>query len=262
MSMTSAEIITAFANAKGDIENTITKKGGNIAGGFSNYASDINSLFNSLLTASISGDVEVDVSFLKSNAFVNCSKITSVHCPNVERLSNAVFSGCLALEKVDLPVLKSVANAQQIFFNCSSLKKVYMPILEDSGTQKMFQFCTGLEILSLPVLTDVAASTFTGCTSLKIVELNKAGSIKALAFENCTSLNALIIRVMDCELLNSNAFSGTPIASGTGYIYVPDSYVEQYKARTNWSVYSSQIKGISEISQDISDELEAHKLDD
>jgi hypothetical protein len=48
---------------------------------------------------------------------------------------------------------------------------------------------------------------------------------------------------------STNAFSNTPIASGTGYIYVPDDLVDRYKQATNWSTYASQIKGISELPQ-------------
>ncbi len=48
-------------------------------------------------------------------------------------------------------------------------------------------------------------------------------------------------------LSNSNAFANTPIAQGTGYIYVPDNLVASFKTATNWSTYASQIKGVSEL---------------
>ena len=66
-----------------------------------------------------------------------------------------------------------------------------------------------------------------------------------------------IIENLTCTLSNANVFTGTPIASGTGFIYVPDEAVETYKTATNWNTYASQIKGLSEIPQDILDELEA-----
>ena len=42
------------------------------------------------------------------------------------------------------------------------------------------------------------------------------------------------------------AFYNTPIANGTGYIYVADTLVDSYKTAENWSVYASQIKPLSE----------------
>ena len=64
---------------------------------------------------------------------------------------------------------------------------------------------------------------------------------------NCKNLSALLLaNDKVCTLANSNAFTGTPIASGTGYIYVNDDLVDTYKSATNWTVYKNQIKPISE----------------
>lgn len=49
-----------------------------------------------------------------------------------------------------------------------------------------------------------------------------------------------------CVLVDKIAFNSTPIANGTGYIYVPDALVNDYKKATNWSVYANQIKPLSE----------------
>ena len=83
--------------------------------------------------------------------------------------------------------------------------------------------------------------------------MGAAASIGASGFINCTTLTAVIIRKSDsiCTLTNINAFSGTPIASGTGYIYVPNDLVDSYKAATNWSTYATQIKPISELEGNV-----------
>lgn len=47
--------------------------------------------------------------------------------------------------------------------------------------------------------------------------------------------------------INSNDLTGTTIAKGTGYVYVPDDMVDTYKSATNWSAYADQIKGMSEL---------------
>ena len=67
-------------------------------------------------------------------------------------------------------------------------------------------------------------------------------------FYGCSSLTTVVIRnTTKVALLNmGNAFSGTKIASGTGYIYVPDELVDSYKVATNWVTYANQIKPLSE----------------
>ena len=65
-------------------------------------------------------------------------------------------------------------------------------------------------------------------------------------FINSTNLSILVILSDVVATLNgSNNFTGTPIESGTGFIYVPDNLVEDYKVANNWSTYADQIKPIN-----------------
>ena len=64
-------------------------------------------------------------------------------------------------------------------------------------------------------------------------------------------LTALVIENEDgvCAMTNkdANTFKGSAIASGTGYIYVPDALVESYQSATGWSSFKAQIKPLSEL---------------
>ena len=74
-------------------------------------------------------------------------------------------------------------------------------------------------------------------------------SIRDNAFYGCESLETLIVGTEServCEL-SSNSLDGTD-ASLT--IYVPDELVESYQAAPNWTDYSSQIHGISNLPGD------------
>ena len=51
-------------------------------------------------------------------------------------------------------------------------------------------------------------------------------------------------------LSNTNAFSSTPIASGTGYIYVPRALVDSYKAASKWSTYANQFRALEDYTVD------------
>lgn len=132
---------------------------------------------------------------------------------------------------------------------------------------------TGLKINRLEQeITDIGTSAFNGCSNLDLSEISSSvldtinatafatAGIKELdvkssvldiignnAFQN-SDLEKIIIRRNDrLVTARTTIFSGTPISKGNGYIYVPDELVEQYKVASNWSVYASQIKGVSEL---------------
>ena len=114
-----------------------------------------------------------------------------------------------------------------------------------------FSGCTSLTSIDLPVCTNINSYAFNRCTSLTSIDLPVCTSIGSSAFNRCTKLTSIKLANTSkiCTLSDSNAFNNTPIANKAGYIYVPDELVEQYKKSTNWSVYASQIKPLSEYTE-------------
>ena len=98
-------------------------------------------------------------------------------------------------------------------------------------------------------MTSIGGSSFRLCVSLKTLDLPKVTKINGVyTFRDSNLLKTLILRSETiCTLSNTDAFFNSPIAKGTGYIYVPDDLVESYKSATNWSTYADQIKAISEM---------------
>ena len=89
--------------------------------------------------------------------------------------------------------------------------------------------------------------SFLGCSNLEKIEFDVLEEMKNADFYQCSALTAVIIRSPAvCTMSDSNAFKSTPIASGTGYVYVPAALVDSYKAATNWSVYADQIRAIED----------------
>ena len=92
-----------------------------------------------------------------------------------------------------------------------------------------------------------------GCTALQAVDMGTPTTANPITlgsngFQSCSSLIAVILRrtngVVSMGALTT--FTGTPIANGTGYIYVPRDLVDKYKAATNWSVYADQFRAIED----------------
>lgn len=143
---------------------------------------------------------------------------------------------------------KVVTVKQSVFQDCTELEELSLPNIE-SIPNSMCQNCVKLKKIIFPRLTGaVGISSFQTCTSLEYADIGEAASLGAAAFHGCRPLSTLIVRKNDIVSLGStNTLGSTLIASGTGFIYVPDNLVEQYKAATNWSTYASQIKPISEL---------------
>ena len=89
--------------------------------------------------------------------------------------------------------------------------------------------------------------SFMGCSNLAKIDFDVLEEMKDADFYQCSALTAVIIRSPAvCTMSDSNAFKSTPIASGSGYIYVPAALVDSYKAATNWTKYANQIRAIED----------------
>lgn len=130
----------------------------------------------------------------------------------------------------------------------TSLKTINLPSCTTLGTRAFLQ-CTGVTSIHLPEARTLATYAFGNMTSLPSINLYGNVRIYANMFDGCSSLTKVVLNNTSsvCVLANVNAFNNTPIANGTGYIYVPDSLIDSYKTATNWSTYASQFKGTSEL---------------
>lgn len=158
------------------------------------------------------------------------------------------FNGMTSLTSVDMPNVTTLASSA--FRDCTGLISLNMPALETTGTY-IFSNCTALPSITLPSLTKLDGYAFQGCSVLAYADLGPCGSIGTNAFYNCKALITLIIRKSDavCTLQGTNTLYNTPIKSGTGYIYVPATLVDSYKAATNWSTYAAQFRAIEDYPE-------------
>ena len=98
--------------------------------------------------------------------------------------------------------------------------------------------------------TSIVNGAFYGCSKLTKADFSAVTSIGTQSFQSCTSLTTLILRSETMATLGgTNAFGSMPIASGTGYIYVPSALVDSYKAASNWSTYANQIRAIEDYPE-------------
>lgn len=71
--------------------------------------------------------------------------------------------------------------------------------------------------------------------------------IETRVFLGCSALETLILRGNTAKTLaNVSALTDTPIADGTGYIYVPAALLDTYKTETNWATVAEQFRTIED----------------
>lgn len=182
-------------------------------------------------------------------AFARCYNLTKVDLPNLkESGSNSIFQDCKSLVSVNIPLAEKLGTSA--FDGCTSLTTINLPSVTNLGVG-VFNGCTSLATINLPVVTYVG-NTFPNCTSLTMLDFPLLRIIQHTSFKGCTSLSYLILRKADlvCSLANVNAFTNTPIESGTGYIYVPSALIDTYKTATNWVTFADQFRALEDYTVD------------
>lgn len=193
---------------------------------------------NNLPDAGNTALLELEEAFIKRT-------FTEYTNDSITSIGNSAFRVCSNLTSVSFT--KSTNTGDYAFYDCANLVDINFPIATTVSAQ-CFRGCTSLEEVEFPKATYIGAYAFYQDKALKILRVPNAKEFGISALNGCTGLTALVIEQAEkiCTL-SSNVFANSSVASGTGFIYVPDDMVDSYKAHTNWSAYASQIKPLSEL---------------
>ena len=151
---------------------------------------------------------------------------------------------------IDMPEVTSIGGNA---FDTTGITSVNFPKLTSIGSGA-FSSCGSLQSVNIPLVTTLASgnteNVFLACSALTTLDLPSVTTIGGYAFRGCSKLSAVILRSETvCTLKVSYSFMETPIASGTGYIYVPAALVDSYKVATNWSAFADQIRAIEDYPE-------------
>ena len=155
--------------------------------------------------------------------------LTSYSNNDVEKIESYAFYHYRKLTSINLPNAKTIGVYAFSFSGITEYKNT-----SQSGVS-------------------LSAQAFSNNSNLQKIDLLNALSIGAQQFIRDTSLTTVIIRntttVPKLDYAASSAFYQTPIANGTGYIYVPSAMVDAYKTATNWSTFADQIRAIEDYPE-------------
>ena len=201
--------------------------------------------------------------------FKGCTSLTTLSLPEVTTTAQYAFQNCTSLESLSLP--KATAIQGYMFDGCTGMKSLSAPLVTRLENYAMnnapaftFDFSNityvgqyafnnnPRDVVALPNVTSI--STYIGGgNGPKGFDFTQKFTIPASAFANSGNMMHLVLRSNElCPLSNVNAFTGTLIGAGFGWIYVPSDLVDTYKAASNWSNFASQIVAISEYPKAVS----------
>ena len=171
------------------------------------------------------------------------TNLKEVSLPNVETIGAKAFQGCTGITEIFLP--KCTHMGDYAFQSCSNMTKIDVPELKSMGSYALQS--TSILHAVFPKLEVLGTAHLYGCWRMHTCDLYVCTSISSTTFPYSSALNTLILRSpVLCVLGGGNSFQNTPIAKGTGCIYVPKNLIEQYKSATNWSTYASQFRAIED----------------
>lgn len=202
-----------------------------------------------------------------NGAFAYCKNLTRViFNDGFKTIQEFSFADCTSLQTVYFSdTIESIAT--KAFINTAFQNEdVIIKGVKDMGAA-VFKNCK-MKSVVLPNIVTMAGSSssgygnFNGCTLLQYAVLGSGlTSMGGSEFGNCGNLYEFICLASTPPTIGGSNFSSTPIASGTGSIYVPDgttmdaegntiTIVEAYKNATNWKAYASSIFPVSQLEID------------
>lgn len=219
------------------------------------------SMEDGLVSRTLTEYINDRVTSVGSRAFASYSSLISVTLPSVTQLDGYAFEGCSHLTSVTLPSVTKLAN--YVFNGCTNLTSVDFPSATETGLYT-FQNCTNLTSVNFPLATSINHGAFYNCESLVKADFPHVTSIGNSAFQGASSLRALILRhqYMVQPPSSPTMLKNTPIADGTGYIYVPANLMNSYRGDPSWANHSNQFRALEDYTVDgtITGELDLTKM--
>lgn len=243
-----------------DPESDIYKEISSIAGETTESDSSVNTIRKIIEgnRDSITSFVNEDITELGDYAFKDCVNLEHVYLPNCTKLGNKCFQNCTSLKTLLLPNVTEIANSGHYLDGLSNLEVIDLSsydsnnhFTDDYG--EYYRISIIFEQSKFPKLRILSygpdglsdGNGFLGWNELEILilpNLKHLGHSAGFTAENIIIPNTLV----------SNAGSGYL----TGKLYVNDNLIDEYENKWHYKYEAGEILPISQLPQEIREELE------
>lgn len=185
-----------------------------------------------LVDRSIEHFEDGEITTIGDHAFRDCKNLMTVQMTAVINVRTYAFAGCTSLEIVNMPAATTVTA--YAFQGCKALKRIELP---ECRILARYAFLDSGLVKAILGGGGIGQYAFGDNVSLETVDIRGSGwSINPYAFYGCTGLKALILRdwTGNWSVPKENAFTGTPIEAGSGYIYVPKAMMTTLQRDAEW----------------------------
>ena len=202
-----------------------------------------------------------------SGAFYKCSSLTSIDLGNsVTTIGSNAFSQCTSLTSITIPDSVETIDSQA-FYGCSSLTSIDL-----SGTQvttiyyRVFGSCSSLTSITIPdSVTNISQEAFFQCSNLtSIVIPDSVTTIGSSAFRR-TGLTSIVILNSDISTIGSDAFESIYYSA---VIHLYESVYNDFSANSFGNVNHFEfepqnitLNNSNDIIIDISDKISLLNID-
>lgn len=139
---------------------------------------------------------------LTEGTFMDCFGLTDVHIPEtLKTLEYAAFSGCKALQSIDLCRVETLGESSFLFTDLAEISSDYVRVIDDG----VFYYNQNLKSVSFPNATSVGSLAFVSCPALEKVVLTSVESIGSSAFNSLTKLTTVDLPAI--KTIDNSAFA-------------------------------------------------------
>jgi hypothetical protein len=179
---------------------------------------------------------------IASNAFQNCSVLTSVNVNNLVSIGASAFSGCAKLSYINTMNLTYINGSA--FNGCSGLMIDFIsPRLTYLEGYSTFYNSSITKLIAPNTSISLGKCGIQYCNYLTEIVLGNVVTLHDYAINRCPNLARVVIYLEEVpEQLGAGNFENC----NNCLIYIPDDLVETVKTLTGWSGYASRIKSFTE----------------
>lgn len=196
---------TLYYNISGNTV-TVTVPTGNENNGWYGFSKPTGAL---IIPSSVSsGGTTYLVTNIRTNAFRQCSGLTSVTIPStVTSIGAGAFKDCSSLTTVYFNAVSCTMLGDYLgytaFVGCNSLTTVIFGDSVIAIPDRAFESCTGLTNIVIPnSVTSIGYLAFWNCSGITSVTIGTSvTSINNRAFENCSALTTLNYNAINCDTM-------------------------------------------------------------